>query len=411
MARIAAKKTNPNRENAAHNARPLKFKQRPKGLKRIKARVGDIWQKAPPLIKKFLQRHKILRGFVYLIVCLVVLMTILAIVFRPADTQITKVGSSFSVKYAHELGIDWQAAYTALLDDIGIRYLRLMSHWDDHEKVNNEYDFSELDWQMDEAAKRGAQVSLSIGLRQPRWPECHYPDWARRMPQEQWRPELMEYIETVVTRYKDHLALNSYQLENEALNHWFGECYVHEREILKTHLQEEYDLVKSLDTNTPVYMSLSDQHGIPLDKPVPDRFGYSVYRIVYNTQLAKGYFIYPTPIWYHRMRAWIINQLHNRGDIFVHELQLEPWGPAPTPQLSIPEQDKSMSPTQMYKNVDFARQIGFDEAYLWGAEWWYWRKNYLDDDGPWIAAKDIVRQINSGIDFTVPKDIKFFPAR
>lgn len=290
----------------------------------------------------------------------------------------------------------------ALLDDIDINYLRLMSNWDRHEPVDDQFNFEELDWQMDRAHEAGARVSLAIGLRQPRWPECHYPDWAKRMPREEWHPKLMEYLEVVVNRYKHHPALMSYQLENEALNHWFGECFVHDRAHLKEDLAKEFELVKSLDSQHPVVMSLSDQHGLPAGEPTPDIYGYSVYRVVYNTQIAKGYFVYPTPVWYHRMRAWIIDVLKDRP-ILVHELQLEPWGPAPTPQLSIPEQDKSMDVQQMYENVDFARQIGLDEAYLWGAEWWYWRKTVLEDPDPWVAAKDIVRQINKQLKFTIPE--------
>ena len=374
-----------------------------KKLPRWRLRLNHIAHSSWRNLKTFLDRHKVIKGLVYAVAVILGLVLLLAIIFRPVDHRIKRIGASFSVAYAEELGVDWQDAYLALLDDIGVKHLRLMSHWNRHEPFDNQFDWQELDWQMDEAAKRDVEVSLSIGLRQPRWPECHYPEWAKRLTQEEWRPKLLDYLEATVERYKDHPALTSYQLENEALNHWFGECFVHDRDVLKAYLLEEFELVKSIDTKHPVIMSLSDQHGLPLDEPTPDIYGYSVYRIVYNTQIAKGYFIYPTPIWYHRLRAFIINVLKDKP-ILVHELQLEPWGPAPTPQLSIPEQDKSMSPAQMYKNVDFARQIGLDEAYLWGAEWWYWRKVELGDPKPWIAAKDIVRQINAGRDFTIPSE-------
>lgn len=365
--------------------------------------IQQFWRFVWPKIRAFYAQHKILKIISIIIGSILILAAILAFIFRPSAThKIQRVGVSFSVKYAQELGIDWQEAYMALLDDIDINYLRLMSNWDRHEPVDDQFNFEELDWQMDRAHEAGARVSLAIGLRQPRWPECHYPDWAKRMPREEWHPKLMEYLEVVVNRYKHHPALMSYQLENEALNHWFGECFVHDRAHLKEDLAKEFELVKSLDSQHPVVMSLSDQHGLPAGEPTPDIYGYSVYRVVYNTQIAKGYFVYPTPVWYHRMRAWIIDVLKDRP-ILVHELQLEPWGPAPTPQLSIPEQDKSMDVQQMYENVDFARQIGLDEAYLWGAEWWYWRKTVLEDPDPWVAAKDIVRQINKQLKFTIPE--------
>ncbi len=355
-------------------------------------------------VQSFFAQHNFLRRLTIGLGGLFGVILLLSIIFHPLNSQFERVGTSFSVKYARELGINWQDAYLALLDDIGIKYLRLMSYWDEYEKTNDQFNFADLDWQMNEAAKRGVKVSLAVGLRQPRWPECHFPDWARKMTPDQWQPELMQYIETVVKRYRNHPALSSYQLENEALNQWFGECFVHQRDELKRRLTDEVNLIKRLDKAHPVYMSLSDQHGLPLGEPTPDRYGYSVYRIVYNSQIVKGYFIYPTPIWYHRMRGWLIKTIKHRGDIFIHELQLEPWGPGATTQLPIPEQDRSMSVKQMYKNVDFARQIGYKEVYLWGSEWWYWRKNILGDDDPWIAAKDIVRQINQGYKFTIPQD-------
>jgi hypothetical protein len=366
---------------------------------RLKHASHTTWRK----VRAFYGRHRLLKVLSLILGVLLALVLVLAIIFRPQDHRIQRIGSSFSVKYAEELGINWQDAYLALLDDVKVKHLRLMSPWDRHEPFNNQYIWDELDWQMDEAAKRDVKVSLAVGLRQPRWPECHLPQWAWGEDREEWQPELMEYIEEVVERYKGHPALDSYQLENEALNQWFGECVISDRVVLKTYLSDEYELIKSIDPKHPIIMSLSDQHGIPVGEPTPDIYGYSVYRVVYNTQIAKGYFIYPTPVWYHRMRAFIIDVLKDRP-ILVHELQMEPWGPAPTPQLSIPEQDKSMSVPQMYKNVDFARQIGLDEAYMWGAEWWYWRKEALSDPAPWAAAKDMVRQINAGRDFTIPRE-------
>ena len=318
--------------------------------------------------------------------------------------MITKGGVSFSTKYARELGVDWEDAYVATLRDLDVNYLRLMSYWDEHEKTKDKYNFDELDKQFQLAEDYGAKVSLAVGLRQPRWPECHFPDWIDQDNRDKWLPELMEYIEVVVNRYKSHPALESYQLENEALNHWFGGCNVHDRKLIRERMIDEFELIKSLDPDHPIVISLSDQHGLPLGEPTPDIYGYSVYRVVYNSQILEGYFVYPTPVWYHRLRAWIIDLFDNRK-ILIHELQMEPWGPEPTVNLPIEEQDKSMGILQMYKNLDFARKIGVDQAYLWGAEWWYWRMTELNDPGPFNAAKDMFQQMNSGQVLIIPENI------
>ena len=288
------------------------------------------------------------------------------IVFPPVKDP--NWGVSFSAKRARELGLEPRAVLTALLDDMGIKNYRLMSYWDESEKVRGQFDFSDLDWQMDAVAKRGGTVTLGIGLRQPRWPECHEPQWASDLRGHEWKQALYAYIEVVAKRYENHPALLSWQLENEGVNNWFGTCDLPDRE----RLFEEYDFLDTL-SEKPIWMSLSDQHGFPVNQPIPDRFGYSVYRWVWNDKTSFNfYLIYPTPIWYHRMRAAIITGTTGK-DIFIHELQLEPWGPIDTKYLSIEEQDKSMSRDQIARNLKFGRMIGAKDIYVWGGEWWYWR--------------------------------------
>lgn len=300
-------------------------------------------------------------------------------------------GTSFSIKYAEELGNDWRANYLALLDDIGFKRLRLMSYWDMYEKSPDVYDFSTLDWQMDEAAKHGTKVSLAIGLRQPRWPECHQPDWAKNLTYEsdEWNAALNNYITTVQQRYKNHPALASYQLENEAKNSFFGDCPG--KTASRQRLINEFNLAKANDPKHPVYMSLSDQHGFPAGQPTPDAYGFSVYRIYFNSQLPiKMYMTYPTPVWYHRTRAWLIDIVKGRP-VFIHELQVEPWGPKSTQDLSITEQNRSMNPDQAKKNFLFARKIGKQGIYMWGSEWWYWRKTQFNDPSMWGTVKQEIK--------------------
>lgn len=294
------------------------------------------------------------------------------LIFPPVSHP--RIGVSFSEKRATELGLDWRANYQALLDDMNIKAFRLMSYWDIHEPARGQFDFSTLDWQMDEAAAHGAKVTLSIGLRQPRWPECHQPEWALQLKGNGWKQALYAYIEVVVKRYEHHPALESWQLENEAVNDWFGACDAAD----PTRVNEEFSLVKKYSAK-PVWMSLSDQHGLPVNPPTPDKYGFSVYRTVWSekTRPYIGYLTYPTPIWYHRARAGLIKIMTGK-DVFIHELQLEPWGPADTSKLSIAEQDKSMSLSQIHDSIYFAREIGANDIYTWGGEWWYWRKSQGD---------------------------------
>lgn len=335
----------------------------------------------------FMQRRPWQRWIVYLCCAFLVLAVLHRLIeLITPEVKDPNYGASFSVKYAKELGLDWRETYTALLDDMGIRRFRLMSYWDITESKRGVFTFQDLDWQMDEAHKRGAKISLAVGLRQPRWPECHPPDWYNSLSDQEKEKALITFIEAVVRRYRDHPALVSYQLENEAVNRHFGKCPP--ETIDQKRLAREFSAIKRLDVSKPVVMSLSDQHGLPLGIPIPDIYGFSVYRTVWNDKLSplEFYMTYPTPIWYHRIRAEVINILHNKG-FFIHELQLEPWGPKATKDLSIEDQNKSMSTDQIHKSISFARKIGVQDIDLWGSEWWYWRKTTHNDSSVWDTIK------------------------
>ncbi len=136
-----------------------------------------------------------------------------------------ELGATFIPSYASYLGVDPHETLDAMINDLGIRQFRFTSYWNEIEPQQGTYDFSTLDWQMAAAEKAGAQVSLAIGLRQPRWPECHAPSWVdTTKPTNEWQPELEAFIAKVVERYKDSSALASYQLENEFFNS-FGDCH------------------------------------------------------------------------------------------------------------------------------------------------------------------------------------------
>jgi hypothetical protein len=348
-------------------------------------------KKTPHPLTAFLKKHCGLS-----ITCMVFAAVMLLIgflntfVFLPVKNP--NLGVSFSRERSEEFGLDWKANFAALLDDMQLKHFRLMSYWSSHEKIRGQFDFADLDWQVSEAAKRGAKVDIVLGLRQPRWPECWEPDWAPQLSGNDWKQAMYAYIEVVVDRYKNNPAVQNWQLENEAVNNWFGTCGAPDRE----RLNEEFALVKKLDPTHPIRMSLSDQHGLPLNEPVPDQYGFSVYRTVWNTfSPAHFYIVYPTPIWYHRLRAAAIDWIQHKP-IFIHELQMEPWGPTDTKELTIKEQDQSMSAKQIHKSMKFARRIGASDIDMWGGEWWYWRKIHWSDPSIWNAVKQEVQDARSG---------------
>ena len=302
-------------------------------------------------------------------------------------------GVSFSVQYARELGVDWKANFLGLLEDLHFKRLRLMSYWDDLEPTPGRFNFADLDWQMDQAAKHGAKVSLSLGIRQPRWPECRLPEWAQRDSDADREMALMRYLQAVVDRYRHSPALESYQLENEIANRLFAPACNQFDRLDRGRLTREFQMVKAADGTHPVILNASNQSGVPVQSPVGDAVGFSIYDRVYARATRPiafywSFFRYTPPLW-HAYRAGLVELLHHKPT-FVHELQTEPWGPAATEDLSIAEQNKTMTAAKMQQNVDYAYATGMHRIYLWGGEWWYWRKTKFNDPTLWQSAKHIV---------------------
>jgi hypothetical protein len=303
-----------------------------------------------------------------------------------------QVGTTFVANYARYFKLDPKETLEAIFDDLDIKSIRLVSYWSVHEKTQGNYNFSELDWQMDMAAQKGAKVSLAIGLRQPRWPECHMPTWAEKLPREQWQPELEKYITAVVERYRNHPALDSYQLENEYFLTVFGICPDHSRD----RLVKEFNLVKSLDSSHPLYISRSNNAlGWPVNQPQPDRSAVSVYKHVWDKTLTKRYFEYPIPAWYYGTLAGTY-KLWSGRDTFIHELQAEPWMPEGFDMAtsSLEEQNKSMDAGRLKHRIEYGHASGMTRIDLWGAEWWYWRKVKHNDPSLWDTATTEIHRLH-----------------
>ncbi len=299
------------------------------------------------------------------------------------------IGTTFVAGYSRYFGLEPKETLQAMISDLGFKQFRLVSYWNEIEDVQGEYDYSDLDWQFRMIEEAGGKISLAIGLRQPRWPECHMPKWAESMPMTEWEPKLNAFMKQTMERYKTSPALESYQLENEFFLDVFGICPDHSRE----RLVREYNFVRPIDTERPIIITRSNNAlGYPLGDPRPDEFGVSVYKRVWDKTITKRYFEYPLP-------AWFYGSLAGGGEILtgkkliIHELQTEAWLPdtgefAMNDIHDIPEQNKSMNADRLEKRIEYGKASGIKTMYTWGAEWWYWRKVVADDPSLWNVVKD-----------------------
>lgn len=290
------------------------------------------------------------------------------------------LGVTFSSRYAQDIGLDWREAYLAILDDLGVRKIRVVAYWDLIEREEGKYDFSDVDFQLQEAQKRNAEIVLAIGQKVPRWPECHIPQWAKEDDGKR-KEGLIEFVETAVDRYKGNKTIKYWQVENEPFLN-FGICPVLDVELL----DKEIATVKSKDSR-PVIITDSGELSLWVQSARrADVFGTTLYREVYS-QKAGGYWKYPIGPNFFKFKQWIIKKFAKQENIIIVELQGEPWIGGWTVDFPLEKQFESMNEEKLEGSVKFARKTGFEEAYLWGAEWWYWLKIKENNPQLWEKSK------------------------
>lgn len=293
-------------------------------------------------------------------------------------------GATFSKKQAEDLGLDWRVVYTDMLDDLGVRNLRLSSYWNQVETVENSYDWSDTDWQIEEAAKRDVRIILAVGGRLPRWPECHWPEWSNGNDKAAREEKLLGFIRATIERYKDNRNIIAWQIENEPFLRGFGIC----PDLDVGFFDEELALARSLDAR-PIVVTDSGELSVwvPAAKRA-DIFGTTMYRDTYSSHLDM-YIHYPIGPWFFKVKKNLANYFAKPDKWVVIELQGEPWGPEPFQNLSKTERDRTMDEGKFREIIEFARQTGFSEFYLWGVEWWYWEKATQNNPNLWAEAKKL----------------------
>ena len=288
---------------------------------------------------------------------------------------------TFSQTYAASLGLNWREVLGAVLDDLDARHLRIPVYWSIVQPEPSRFDWSTIDFQMDEIARRQAMATLAIGLKLPRWPECWIPAWAAILPESEEHAARLAYLQAAVERYREHPALESWQVENEALFR-FGECPPPNRSFFR----EEIALVQSLDPKHPVRTTDSGELSTWMrTAPLVDQLGVSVYRVVRTPWGSVWPYDWIPPYWYARRGALLAPLVQK--PIYISEFQMEPWVEQSVPETPVPEQFETFDLRRMQQNFQFAKQMQITEISFWGVEWWWWMKTQRADDRFWETAK------------------------
>lgn len=334
-------------------------------------------------------RIRLIKVVLILLLCIILIPLIFFLWAKPVPQKNINYGITFSNKYAEELGMDWKKTYLKIIDDLKIKNLRLVAYWDDIEKDKDLYDFTDIEWQLDEADKRGIAVIMTVGRKVPRYPECFEPTWWKDIKYEEIRnDELYKYVEDAVNALKHHKSIYMWQVENEPYFP-FGECLP----IKASTVAKEIEIVRSIDKR-PILTQDSGEGGFwyPSYKAA-DYLGISMYRKIWYDfwGIFFGrfiYFQYPLAHWTYKIKADIVQVPYQK--IIVTELQAEPWGPGPNHLLKQEDKDQTMSRQDFIDTINYAQKAGFKDLYFWGAEWWLFEKEYNNEPFYWDTAKALI---------------------
>ncbi len=309
------------------------------------------------------------------------------------------LGISFSCRQVEYLGGDCQTAFAALLDDVGVRHVRLSLYWDDVEPRPGQYDFSAIDALVSAAAVRGADVLMTVGIKAQRYPEVYLPGWVAdvsglsegaaldEVPGV--RSAALAYIKVAVRHFSGDSNIVGWQVENEPFIKNFDK--IRGWVISPGMIDAEVAVVRAADAGRhPVVVTHSSW--TIYDQAWKRALGAA--DILGQNLFAKKAWI--TDWWYFfpfEMGPFVPDLPSQSAaarapgkDLWITELQAEPEERNSLTALEL-RAAKSMSPRILASNVKLARRSGAARVYLWGAEWWYAIRGRDPNMDMWREAK------------------------
>lgn len=309
------------------------------------------------------------------------------------------LGVNFSHRQALWLGLDPDEAFRDLLDRLRARHFRLSLYWDEIQPEPTRYDFSRVHRQLDLIEARGGSVVLTVGLKAQRHPEFYPPRWLQNggLPApgqeigtaQRLLAHLLLMLERAVALLADYHSIVAWQVENEPFLPAAGRTPGWR--IAPRTLEREIEAVRGSDPrHRPIVINHSSltvwSAGWLRALLRGDVLAQDVY-----TRRPAGPLRYINPYRLGPLGPSLLTQsvlAHRAGRQFwITELQAEPWERVPLPELGLAN-TWSISPRRIAANLRLAVAAHPERIYLWGAEWWLYRR-MLGDGSYWELARDL----------------------
>jgi len=309
------------------------------------------------------------------------------------------IGASFSHKHLQDLNLEPLSSLESF-SSLGFRWIRLGCYWSEIEKTPGKYDFSKLKSLLSFCQEKKIKVVLTVGMKAPRWPEYYLPDWLTKkaslkkfakidLGEKDISKPLFSFIENAVLELSHYSCLKVWQIENEPLEPTGEKKW----RITKKLLAEEIKIVKKIDKKRPISLNCG---GLIASFPF---FWESISKINFD---ILGLDIYPKQplgsLFYIKnfskgmIKRLIAKAKKANKKIWISELQAEPWEPKEL--VSSKENPPSFLPQDFKKNFNEIINWRVDNVFLWGFEYWLWKKG-KGDERYWAEAKNKENFISS----------------
>lgn len=324
-----------------------------------------------------------------------------------------RIGTTFSARQCEYLDLDPKETYVKVLEE-GFSIIRLGAYWSEIELEEGKYDFSQLDWQIDEAKKRKVPIILTVGMKAPRWPEYFIPGWikerlhirfGRDVAQDEFlREHTLKFIRETVTRYAGEEIVQYWQVENEPFNR-IGENKWH---IGIDFLKEEAREVKKLDSlKRPIVLTAATYPNNFTRFLINVSLGHDPVKeclkmgdiVGLNVYPSVGYKILGQDVYFRtnlserkQYFSKLFTTIREEGkSVWIVELQAEPWEPG---HLAYKEKKRPVtaSPEETRSFVEEFREMGAGTILLWGAEYWVFREKAYNDSSWLKEMRKIIKQ-------------------
>ncbi len=320
---------------------------------------------------------------------------------RPAT-----LGTTFSQLQCAYLGLDYRTTFRQICQ-LGFDRIRLCGYWNELEPAAGQFDFTVLDWLLEEADRQKVELVIAIGMKTPRWPEFHFPDWLSdrydtgqgHQPIDQRSPVLVEYtlrfIDAVMNHTKQVAAIRYWQIENEP----FTQLEIAGGRFLSYEfVQQEVQQVRQIarpdqqilltgSIMLPFADDPGDEVAFQTCLAAADVVGFNVYSKVPIGQTR--FYLEPQAAFWQTLHHWRLQLRQNHKAAWIAEAQAEPWEPnqlVATRGIHHP----SSSPAQAIALTQQLVELEYNTILLWGCEYWYWHLQQGRSDW-WNAMQQLIQ--------------------